>query len=452
VPHQDNRDDYTPAQALKELLENILPANSEFEARHGNATVPPFVTALAALIAFGLTEGNHLTNRCMLAFEAVGRLIPSSMGVFTTRQGLHKALVTAGRSLIEQVCSAISRHLAREKSWLLYGKPTFGVDGTKFLLPRTKANQEYFSAAMRKKASSYKKKADLAKAASPQCQLSLCLHLGTYLPFCWKASSYSLGERGSLLGMLSSIPKNSRFVMDAFYYGYELWTVLIAQGFTFVVRAGSNIEVTRSLKGLNGKLKRRGNLVFYWPANAAEKGKPPIVLLLVEVVVGKKRMFLITNELTLADHELADLYQRRWGIEVFFRTVKQSWQRTKLVSRTPQNALVEIDWTLLGIWASLWLGRKQTNNKIALSPVKVLRTIAKLVCDTASKAPSRWNLSRGFAQCAAHDESGRITSKDSRNYPRKNKKKATGTPIIYRGTAKLQEIAEKSIRKILLPA
>jgi len=452
VPHQDNRNDYTPAQALKELLEKILPGDSEFKARHGNATVSPFLTALAALIAFGWTDGNHLTNRCMLAFEAVGRLIPSSMGVFTTRQGLHNALVTAGRSFVVQVCSAISRHLSREKLWLLYGKPTFGVDGTKFLLPRTKANQGYFSAAMRKKSSTYKKKADQAKAASPQCQLSLCLHLGTYLPFRWKASSYELGERGALLDMLSSLPKNSRLVMDAFYYGYELWTTLIAQGFTFVVRAGSNIEVTKNLKGLNGKLKRRGNLVFYWPANAAKDGKPPIVLLLVEVMVGKKRMFLITNELTLADHELAELYRRRWGIEVFFRTVKQSWQRAKLVSRKPQNALVEIDWTLLGIWASLWLGREQTNNKIALSPVKVLRTIAKLVRDTASKAATRWNLKRSFAQCAAQDESDRITPKDSRNYPRKNKRKATGAPIINRGTAKLQKIADNAIREILLPA
>ena len=452
MPHQDSKNDCTPAQALKELLERILPVNSEFEARHGNASVSPFVTALVALLAFGWTDGNHLTNRCMLAFDAVGRLIPSSMGVFTTRQGLHKALVTAGRSLIEQVCSAISRHLAREKSWLIYGKPTFGVDGTKFLLPRTKANQESFSAAMRKKPSSYKKMADFAKAASPQCQLSLCLHLGTYLPYRWKASSYALGERGALLEMLPALPKNSRLVMDAFYYGYELWTALIAQGFTFVVRAGRNIEVTQSLKGLNGTLKRCGNLVFYWPANAAKKGKPPIVLLLVEVMVGKKRMFLITNEPTLEDHELADLYRRRWGIEIFFRTVKQSWQRAKLVSRTPQNALVEIDWTLLGIWASLWLGREQTKKKIELSPIKVLRTVAKLVRDTASKAATRWNLQLGFTQCAVQDESGRTTSKDSRNYPRKDKKKPTGVPIIHRGTAKLQRIAENAIRKKSLPA
>jgi hypothetical protein len=32
------------------------------------------------------------------------------------------------------------------------------------------------------------------------------------------------------------------------------------------------------------------------------------------------------------------LYSQRWGIEVFFRTVKQAYERSKLLAGTPANA------------------------------------------------------------------------------------------------------------------
>jgi len=76
------------------------------------------------------------------------------------------------------------------------------------------------------------------------------------------------------------------------------------------------------------------------------------------VLVGRKKMDFLTNELTLSEEQLAHLYSRRWGVEVFSECVKQSYERSKLLSRTPANAKQEIQWTILAMGAALAKGAK----------------------------------------------------------------------------------------------
>jgi len=179
-----------------------------------------------------------------------------------------------------------------------------------------------------------------------------------------------------------------------------------------------------------GKVKCKGNLVFYWPQNAMDAGGDPILLSLVEVMVGRKRMFLLTNELSLSDRELSLLYARRWGVEVFFRTVKQNYERSKLESRTPGNAELELQWTLLGIWMALTQAGKNMRPERRTSPIQVLRTIANLVVDVARRSVCKLNLATQLSECFIADESSRLSSKNSDNYPRKKRNKPTGEPIV----------------------
>lgn len=168
------------------------------------------------------------------------------------------------------------------------------MDGSQFAVPRTAKNLAAFAAASRKAKSSYKKPADYAKAKTTQIAVSLCLHQGTGFPAFWNLGGSADSERGLLLDMLDLLPKNSRLVMDAYYFGFDFWNCLIDHGCTFVVRAGKNIDLLGQLSA-QGKVKCRGDLVFYWPQNAIDAGASPIVLSLVCVMVGRKKMFLLTN-------------------------------------------------------------------------------------------------------------------------------------------------------------
>jgi hypothetical protein len=292
------------------------------------------------------------------------------------------------------------------------------------VLPR-----EAFSAASKKSKDAYKSDADFSKAKTTQLALSLCLHLTTGLPIFWGLGGSADSERGLLLKMLDRLPEKSRLVMDAYYFGFDFWNKLIDQGFSFVVRAGKNIELLNQL-GLEGKVKCKGNLVFYWPKNAIDSGSDPIVLSMVEVLVGRKKMFLVTNELSLTDKQLAVLYSKRWGIEVFFRTVKQSFQRAKLYSRTPENAKQELQWTLLGVWIALTEASKHIPSDQRISPVKVLRLFSQLISRVSNVSNLKLSVSQELSQCVLEDETNRKSSKNSDDYPSKKKKPPTGDPNI----------------------
>jgi hypothetical protein len=439
MPHQDKDDLRTPLHELKEILAPLSQAQLENVSRHGNATVGGLAIAMLALLTFGWSRQKTLSERFETAHQAAQRLL-GSIAIAGSHQALMVAMRACGKSLIEQIRQQMVLCLEAKANWLFLGRATFAVDGSQFAVPRTKKNLAHFAAASRKSKAAYKKDADYAKAKTTQIAVSLCLHLTSGLPFLWNTGGSADSERGLLLDMLGQLPRRSRLVMDAYYFGYQFWNRLIAEDFTFVVRAGKNIELLDQLRE-GGKIKCKGNLVLYWPQNAMDAGGEPIGLSLVEVMVGRKRMFLLTNELSLSDRELSLLYARRWGVEVFFRTVKQNYERSKLESRTPANAELELQWTLLGVWMALTQGGQNVPPDRRISPIQVLRTIAKLVVDVAGRGTRKLNLAAKLSKCVIADESSRQSSKNSDHYPRKNRKRPTGEPIVRPLSDELQQQA-----------
>jgi hypothetical protein len=439
MPHQDTEDLRTPLAQLKELLAPIQEINLANIRRHGNATLNPSGLMIVALLTFGWNQQQTLGDRFKEARNAAQSTLINSLlaGSF---QALMVALRACGDALCRSLCNHLIAQMSLSSTWLLWGRPTFAVDGSQFSVPRTSKNLAAFAAASRKAKSSYKTAADLAKAKTTQISVSLCLHLGTGFPAFWNLGGSADSERGLLLKTLDRLPANSRLVMDAYYFGFHFWNQLIAHGVTFVVRAGKNIDLLDQL-ALQGKVKCKGNQVLYWPQNAIDAGQAPIVLSLVTVLVGRKKMFLLTNELTLSEEQLAHLYARRWGVEVFFRTVKQSYERSKLHSRTPENAKQEIQWTLLGIWIALTEGAKSIPAGSRLSPVRVLRAISNLVLAVSRRSGIKVNLSRQLSTCVIADETSRRSEKNSHNYPRKKRKRQTGEPNLKPISDELQTLA-----------
>jgi hypothetical protein len=440
MPHQDEDNLCTPLQDLKSLLELLPTDQLHDQPRHGNASINPVVLAVTAFITFGWTKKDSLTERFQTACDAARRLFPNKT-LATTRQGLFSALGQCGAQLLKLIRAELIERHKLESCWLLAGRPTFAVDGSQFAVPRSSKNLSFFAAASRKSKGTYKNEADLKKAATTQISVSLCQHLGSGLPFAWNRGGSADSERSLLLNMLDCLPPEARLVMDAYYFGYDFWTQLIDGGFTFVVRAGKNIDVHRVLKA-TGKVKYRDGLVLYWPQTAIDRDAKPIVLRLVEVMVGRKRMVLLTNELDLKDQQLSEIYKARWGIEVTFRMIKQNLERAKLDSRTPENVIIEMDWTMLAIWYSLYSARACIKPGEKLSGIKAFRAIVKLIIRVATNSSLRSNIREELSSSVVADESGRKSGKNSKGYPRKKRKRETGEPTINELTDELWEKAD----------
>ena len=105
-----------------------------------------------------------------------------------------------------------------------------------------------------------------------------------------------------------------------------------------LLRVGSNVRLLKKL----GFARERASTVYLWPDREAQRREPPLVLRLAVAHTGRHPVFLVTSVLStrdLTDQQVVELYARRWGIELFYRHLKQTFQRRKLRSARAECAL-----------------------------------------------------------------------------------------------------------------
>ncbi len=115
--------------------------------------------------------------------------------------------------------------------------------------------------------------------------------------------------------------------------------------------------------------------IGFLPARQAKNRKNPMQVAVREIGVltetGKK-LRLLTNDLDAPAHEIADLYKRRWQIELFFRFVKQTLRITHFLGRSENAVRVQIAVALIA-FLLLHLLRKMT--KGVNGPLELVRLV-----------------------------------------------------------------------------
>jgi Transposase DDE domain len=446
VPHQDIPDIGDPEAELQAALEQILPKSLSGIQRHGNATIPAETLVALAMLCWGWLSGGTIEDRVAAACDILKRVGRSEEAV--SRQGLMQALASCSESLLPAMTEHLAEQVPQLKGhWTSHGKVNIAVDGTKFLAPRSAANQTHFAAGNTSSPPRrYATEADRAKAATVQLLATVMWHVGSGLPLRWRIGGRTASERHHAAEMLDELPANARLIADAEYVGDPLWRTLIESKRSFLIRVGANVRLLKNL----GELQFRDGYVYFWTEKAQRRSQPPLVLKLITLHDGRHPVYLVTNDLDLSESEASEIYRQRWGIEVFFRTVKQSAQRRKLTCLTPQNVQTELQWTLLGVWAALFLGRHQLHQNQTpihhLSPIKVLRALTRTllaVRDLATAAPP---LNELLTQALRTDESTRASPKNSRNYPRKKQYTPAGKPHLTTATATQKRLARPLLK------
>ena len=124
------------------------------------------------------------------------------------------------------------------------------------------------------------------------------------------------------------IEKGATYVFDLGYYDYAWWAQLDGAGCRIVTRLKVNTPLTpiaeREVAGDGGVLSDRVGLL---PLRQAKSRRNPFGAPAREVRVRigtGKILRILTNDLDAPAQEIADLYKRRWAIELFFRWVKQT--------------------------------------------------------------------------------------------------------------------------------
>ncbi|MBI3468684.1 MAG: transposase, partial [Planctomycetes bacterium] len=229
--------------------------------------------------------------------------------------------------------------------------------------------------------------------------------------------------------MLPNLPDNALVTADAGFVGYEYVQAILASGRQLLLRVGANVKVLKKL----GYAREFNHTVYLWPDRQAQRGQPPLVLRLVVAHNGKHPVYLLTSVLSpsrLSDAQVIELYARRWGIELFYRHLKQTFQRRKLRSASAENARVEMEWSLAGLWAmalyALVEREKDGISPPGLSVAQTLRAFRRMLRDYLHPAERGRSL-RDRLRMATIDPYER-RSKDSRDYPRKKRETPPGPP------------------------
>ncbi|MCH8839315.1 MAG: transposase [Planctomycetes bacterium] len=267
--------------------------------------------------------------------------------------------------------------------------------------------------------------------------------MGLKLPWCWKTGPSTSSERDHLMEMQQSheFPENTLFCCDAGFVGYEFWKSILDAGHSFLIRVGGNVHLLKNL----GHARAGKGIVCLWPDAAARRRQEPIVLRLLEVQSERGTMYLITN--VLSEHELSTpllkrLYPLRWGVEIQFRAVKQTFGRSKLKSRNSKHALTELDWSLVALtMIQLFAIREQIKldePPEQTSVSEALRAIRNAMDNWHEPARGNETLTIRL-QTAKKDVYERSSSKTSRYCPNYKDKPSTTKPVIKKATRKQRQ-------------
>ena len=370
-------------------------------------------------------------------------------------QGLTRALVSATSTLMPLLWARMHELMERHggEHWRVGGWLPLAVDGSRVSTPRTAANEAAFCAPNHGRSASAKHRAKKrrkhgvpprkkkSQPPRPQIWLTLMWHRGLRLPWCWRTGPSNSSERAHVQDVLKTetFPEKTLFCGDAGFGGYDFWKLIADHGHHFLMRVGSNVTLLRKL----GYCRESHGIVSCWPNKAAQKKQPPLALRLITLKLGRTPISLVTNVLDpqeLTGDAARQLYQRRWGIERQFRTLKQTFGRGKLRSKTPDRALREWDWSLPGLWMiplfavkeQLAIGQPPTRSSAALA-IRAIRD----VFHAWSEIPTRGTSLKSKLRQAVTDRYERSKkSKQARYRPDNKDKPHAGKPVI--GTATRQ--------------
>lgn len=172
------------------------------------------------------------------------------------------------------------------------------------------------------------------------------------------------------------VEAGATYVFDLGYYDYAWWAKLDAAGCRIVTRFKANtpLEVTAERDVPEGSdiLSDRIGLL---PRRQAKSRKNPFSDPVREVRVKTdtgKVLRILCNDLDAPAREIADLYKRRWAIELFFRWIKQTLKIRHFLGNSENAVRIQIAVALI---AYLLLRLAQAAQKAVASPLAFARLV-----------------------------------------------------------------------------
>jgi hypothetical protein len=172
------------------------------------------------------------------------------------------------------------------------------------------------------------------------------------------------------------ITPGATYVFDMGYCDYAWWAKLDAAGCRIVTRFKSNtpLAVTAELDLPEGSPILSDRIGLLAQRQAKSRKNPfqdPVREVRVKTQTGKV-LRILCNDLDASAQEIADLYKRRWAIELFFRWVKQTLKIRHFLGTSENAVRIQIAVALI---AFLLLRMAQAAQTAVSSPLAFARLV-----------------------------------------------------------------------------
>jgi IS4 transposase len=172
------------------------------------------------------------------------------------------------------------------------------------------------------------------------------------------------------------IKPGATYVFDLGYYDYAWWAKLDRAQCRIVTRLKSNtpLRVVEELPVPSDGVilsDRIGHLPARQGSGRSNPVQDPVREVRIKLDTGKV-LRLLSNDLDAAAAEIAELYKRRWAIELFFRWVKQTLKIRRFLGTSENAVRIQIAVALI---AFLLLRLAQAGQKTVTSPLAFARLV-----------------------------------------------------------------------------
>lgn len=172
------------------------------------------------------------------------------------------------------------------------------------------------------------------------------------------------------------IEAGATYVFDLGYYDYGWWAKMDAAGCRIVTRFKANtpLAVTAELAVPQGSDILSDRIGLLPQRQARSRKNPfsdPVREIRVRIDTGKV-LRILCNDLDASPQEIANLYKRRWAIELFFRWVKQTLKIRHFLGASENAVRIQIAVALI---AFLLLRLAQETQEAVQSPLAFARLV-----------------------------------------------------------------------------
>jgi IS4 transposase len=174
------------------------------------------------------------------------------------------------------------------------------------------------------------------------------------------------------------IEAGATYVFDLGYYDYGWWAELDAAGCRIVTRFKKNTPLhsakSMPVEPATGILS---DSIGFLPGRQAKNRRNPMQGAVREIVVTMETggtLRILSNDLDAPAREIADLYKRRWQIELFFRVMKQTLKITHFIGRSENAVRIQIAVALIAFLLLRMLTKMSQEKQTLLETTRLVRT------------------------------------------------------------------------------